>query len=118
MGSAAPRTLSLPEALLAVAAELARIRNDTRGLEEAVGHVLAFAAPEAVPRHLQRIDLLVQELDDLARFCGQAAEAVDRTTRFDGTRALQVLRLRRLALALGQVGAVAEGGSTGDVDLF
>lgn len=118
MDDAAARSLSLPEALFAVAAELARIRNDTRGLEEAVGHILAFAAPEAVPRHLQQIDLLVQELDDLARFCGQAAEAVDRGARFDGTRALQVLRLRRLALALGQIGGGMEGAISGEVDLF
>jgi hypothetical protein len=118
VGGAATESLSLSEALFAVAAELAHIRNDTRSLEEAVGHVLAFAAPDTVPRHLQQIDLLVQELDDLARFCGEAAVAVDRGIRFDATPALQVLRLRRLALALGQAGVGAEGAASGEVDLF
>lgn len=102
--------------MISVAAELARIRNDMRALEDAIGHILAFAAPDEVSIRIQAVDLIVQEIDDLARFCAAAGDSLEDAAAFDLSPALAVLKLRRLSETIAG-GKVCENIS-GDVDLF
>jgi hypothetical protein len=87
-----------------------------RALEDAIGHILAFAAPEEVSARIQAVDLIVQEIDDLARFCAAVSDGMAAAATFDLGPALAVLKLRRLSETIGG-GTVCDNVS-GDVHLF
>ncbi len=116
---AAPKPMTRPvgAVMRSVAIELTRVRDDIRAMEEAIGHILAFAAPQEVPTQIQQMDRIVQEIDDLARFCAVAGEGLDDGLRFDATAALAALKLRQLAHAMGAHDAF-EPAPGGDVHLF
>lgn len=117
MAPADPSTLGRPaNVMLSVAAELARIRNDMRALEDVIGHILAFAAPDEVSCRIQAVDLVVQEIDDLARFCAAVSGSMGQAAPFDLAPALSVLKLRRLSETI--TGGRMREPISGEVDLF
>ena len=113
-----PETKPLAAVLSSMAGELTRIRRDIRDTEEAIGQILGFSDPEEVPARIQHMDLVIQELDDIARFCTVTADGLDGGVLVDISAALAAMRLRRLAHAMGVREDAYEADQHGEVELF
>jgi hypothetical protein len=97
---AAKRT-PIGKSLETLAGQLTRIRNELCLVEEAIEHILVVAKSREGFGRIQQLDRIMQEIDDLARFCGVAGEGLGDTPDLDLAPALAALKLRHMVRAMG-----------------
>jgi hypothetical protein len=92
-GAVVPSEKPVHDLLAACAAEATRQAAAMRDLDGFVGDLLMRGAAAADPQALQRLDLLRQEADGLARVLQLVASQAERNTMVDGTAVTACLPL-------------------------